>query len=473
MSDVNTLTSLSLESPLSGNSLESNASSTSSISILQSFQDWWSSPRSLMNETNSELQEDSEQLRQAKQRNRKIEYELFRTMLPSEIYLYEPDKPELETKVPIYGKLLDIELKDGNSIHEFYLENNSDPHAKDQHIVIIHGYMAAMGYFIKNVETLIKIPGVRLHFIDLPGFGNSSRPKFPSEFLIEHENLKDKISQVLEIENWFIDKIENWRMQRDISKFKLIGHSMGGYLSCCYLLKYNHNKMVEDVILVSPMGTESSEASLINNKDHQVNFHNDPFGELHFENKEGEDIIITEELTTFWKTIGQPKFPKSWIIEKLWSTNKSPFEVLQFLGPFYSKILSFWSFRRFKNFGNDSDTTEMIMKLHNYSYSIFNQYQGSGEVAITRLINHEVLAKLPLCNRGLVEFFVENEIRSLWVYGDKDWMNKNGGQYISDEINKRKKGLSSFKVIENAGHHLYLDNPKIFNDLVVEFFRLR
>ena len=47
------------------------------------------------------------------------------------------------------------------------------------------------------------------------------------------------------------------------------------------------------------MGTESSEASLINNKDHQVNFHNDPFGELHFENKEGEDIIITEELTTF------------------------------------------------------------------------------------------------------------------------------------------------------------------------------
>ena len=102
----------------------------------------------------------------------------------------------------------------------------------------------------------------------------------------------------------------------------------------------------------------------------------------------------------------------------------------------------------------------MIMKLHNYSYSIFNQYQGSGEVAITRLINHEVLAKLPLCNRGLVEFFVENEIRSLWVYGDKDWMNKNGGQYISDEINKRKKGLSSFKVIENAGHHLYLDNPK-------------
>lgn len=467
MSDTSILTKSSVSSKTSR---ESNASSTTSISMLQSFQDWWGSPRSLMSESHSKKEGESEQLKQAKLKNRKVEYELFRTMLPSEIYLYDPTQPEPNTKSPVFGKLLDVELNDGNFIHEFYLENNTDSEVEEHHIVIIHGYMAAMGYFIKNVEALIKIPGVRLHFIDLPGFGNSSRPKFPKEFLIDHINLKDKINQVLEIENWFIDKIENWRVKRNISKFKLIGHSMGGYLSCCYLLKYNHDKKVQDVILVSPMGTESSEVSLINNKEHQFNFHNDPWGELHFENKEGEDIIVTEELTAFWKAIGQPKFPKSWIIERLWSTNKSPFEVLQYFGPLYSKILSFWSFKRFKNFGNDNDTVDMIMKLHNYSYSIFNQYQGSGEVAITRLINHEVLPKLPLCDRGLVDYLVENDIRSMWVYGDKDWMNKNGGEYISEQIYKQKQGLSSFVVVENAGHHLYLDNPKAFNELVLEFF---
>ena len=74
-----------------------------------------------------------------------------------------------------------MKLDDGNFIHEFYLENNNEStfgNQQQQHIVIIHGYMAAMGYFIKNVEDVIKIPGVRLHLIDLPGFGNSSRPKF-------------------------------------------------------------------------------------------------------------------------------------------------------------------------------------------------------------------------------------------------------------------------------------------------------
>lgn len=48
------------------------------------------------------------------------------------------------------GKLLDVELKDESFIHEFYLEN-TDP-GPERHIVIIHGYMAALGYFIKTLN---------------------------------------------------------------------------------------------------------------------------------------------------------------------------------------------------------------------------------------------------------------------------------------------------------------------------------
>ncbi|EMG49938.1 hypothetical protein G210_5108 [Candida maltosa Xu316] len=334
---------------MSKESVASSSTSINSIPLLQSVQDWWSSPRSLMYDTTD--YEESEQLKQDKLRNRMIEYELFSAMLPSDIHILPPNQHETSTTYPIFGQLLDVKLKDGNTIHEFYLENNTDPATKPQDIVIIHGYMAAMGYFIKNVESLIRIPGIRLHLIDLPGFGNSSRPKFPDEFIPEPESVADKIHQVLQIENWFIDKIEDWRLERNISSFKLIGHSMGGYLSCCYLLKYNKNgDVVKDVILVSPMGTESNESSLINDEQFQINLHSDPFEELQFVNKEGEEVIINEEITQLWKRIGQPRFPKNWILQKLWSTNKSPFEILQFFGPLYSKILSYWSFKRFKNF---------------------------------------------------------------------------------------------------------------------------
>lgn len=112
--------------------------------------------------------------------------------------------------------------------------------------------------------------------IDLPGFGNSARPKFPRQFLTKPTKKRQQIEQILEIENWFIDKIENWRLIRNIANFKLIAHSMGAYLSCCYVMKYNNQgdtKIVSDLILVSPMGTESNEHSLINDERYNINLH--------------------------------------------------------------------------------------------------------------------------------------------------------------------------------------------------------
>ena len=501
--DGSTLTSdpnLSIESTTS--TPTSSTTSINSIPILKSVQDWWSSPRSLMYESK---EEESDQIKQDRLRNRNIEYELFRTLLPSDIHIYPPqeydnddkhddkDDDDVNEEYLITGKLIDVKLDDGNFIHEFYLENKTTTlKEQEQHIVVIHGYMAAMGYFIKNIEDLIRIPGIKLHLIDLPGFGNSSRPKFPKEFIIEpFDSLSEKINQILQIENWFIDKIENWRINRNINQFKLIGHSMGAYLACCYLMKYNNNNklLVSDVILVSPMGTESNEFSLINDKRFQFNLYNDPFKELQFNNNnnnnDNNDIIINEELTNIWTKLGKPKFPKNWLLKKLWLKNKSPFEFLQNFGPFYSKILSYWSFQRFKNFEIDTnkDTIELILKLHNYSYSIFNQFQGSGEIAITKLITPEILAKLPLADRGLIDFFVDNKINNMWIYGDNDWMNKNGGEYIYQQINDKIKNqngdhnndndkISRFEIVEKAGHHIYLDNPKIFNQLVIDFFKL-
>jgi abhydrolase domain-containing protein 5 len=58
------------------------------------------------------------------------------------------------------------------------------------------------------------------------GFGQSSRPKFASE--------ADKVIEQ------HVEVLEGWRKAVGLEKFILLGHSMGGYLSAAYALKYPH-----------------------------------------------------------------------------------------------------------------------------------------------------------------------------------------------------------------------------------------
>ncbi|MBE3042135.1 alpha/beta hydrolase, partial [Candidatus Bathyarchaeota archaeon] len=48
----------------------------------------------------------------------------------------------------------------------------------------------------------------------------------------------DKKAKIAEAEAWFIDALEEWRVERKIEKFTLLGHSLGGYLAVSYALKY-------------------------------------------------------------------------------------------------------------------------------------------------------------------------------------------------------------------------------------------
>ena len=261
-----------------------------SIALSASIKDWWNSSTQLMSADIGAKQ--GAKYLEAKLRNRKIEYDLYRSILSEEVHIMEPVSDsttivEMST-FPLACQMIDVEIAPDLFIHEVYLENNVEPDAEKSDIVIIHGYMAALGYFVKNVEDILKAqPGVRLHVIDLPGFGNSSRPPFPRELLASLPSLAEQISQILQVENWFIDKIEAWRLKRNISAFKLIGHSMGAYLSSCYLMKYNNqedgSKLVSEFIVASPMGTESIYVSLINDKKYQYNHHQkggDPLKEL-------------------------------------------------------------------------------------------------------------------------------------------------------------------------------------------------
>ena len=63
-----------------------------------------------------------------------------------------------------------------------------------------------------------------VYAFDLLGFGRSSRPKFQGS--------------PEQVEETFINSIEEWRKALGLQKIILLGHSFGGYLSSCYALKY-------------------------------------------------------------------------------------------------------------------------------------------------------------------------------------------------------------------------------------------
>lgn len=459
----------------------------SSISLFKSFRDWWSFP-TILQRAHGTLHDDKskQSFEHARLNNILLEYDLFKDIFSDEVYLYPPDKviaSDDEVEARIVARFLDVDIGNGERLHEFCMEHKAEsPNEEKTHIVIIHGYMAAIGYFCKNFEPLVRSkPGTVVHVIDLPGFGNSSRVKFPDKLLQKKALVSEKIAQIHMIEDWFTERIELWRQQRNIAKFKLISHSMGAYLSCCYLMKYNKAKsgddlngyLVTDFIVVSPMGTESSYASLLS-FDQERPADINPLKEL----ETGKDVSEEDNMSQIRlleEKLGRPRFPRSILLRKLWEWNLSPFQLLQRFGPFYSKLLSIWSFKRFKGLALSTSSKdlhlELLLKLHDYSYAIFNQYQGSGELAITKLINHEVLARLPLADRGLIEYLSASPIKTLWMYGGNDWMNSKGGRHIHEML-RRKNTNSSYQIIENAGHHVYLDNPENFNASCIEFLDL-
>lgn len=462
-----------------------------SIDFWQSFKDWRRAPSALQTATEDSIK--NKAFAAGRAQGLAIEESLFRAILSPNVYVVPLDQSAYDEteakKLKLVARFIDTQLlsssvKGALYIHELEIRNTKDETIPKKDIVVIHGYMAALGYFLKNVEQLAEsYPNSVVHVIDLPGFGNSARPKFPKNLLKANPDATklDQINQVIEAEDWFIDKLEEWRKEKGIDKFDLIAHSMGAYLSSCYLMKYNKREngalLVDKFALISPMGTEPSEISLISSEKFQFN-HDDvksnPLREV-LASQDFEHDGMNQDFVELWEKLGRPRFPNNIVLKTLWDNSISPFQVLQWFGPFYSKILSLWSFQRFQDLhsnsdDNGSDNKSLVLKLHDYSFFIFNQYQASGELAITRFINHEILPRLPLSDRGFIEYLDTNKIKTLWLYGANDWMNSKGGQYCVDKIDKLGNTEATFKNLPNAGHHLYLDNPAAFNKVIDEFF---
>lgn len=382
-----------------------------------------------------------------------------------------------------HSKLVQLAGKN-RFLNEFSVERTGEE--TENSLVLLHGYGAGLGFFYKNFEALSRVPRWKLYALDLLGMGRSSRPNF-------RIRAKDKETKIREAENWFVDALEEWRIKRGIDKMTLLGHSLGGYMAVCYALKYPGH--LNKLILASPVGIPE-----------------DPYA-VNEEMPDPQDSTMQNEFTqsqdetTGAKSAAVAKPPRRQLpkwVSTLWDANISPFSLVRLSGPLGPRLVSGWTSRRFSHL-----PPEEAQALHDYAYSLFRQ-RGSGEYALAYILAPGAFARSPLIRRiqGVGRQYLEphsqpepdnastksasasseNRPREtgvpvVFLYGDKDWMDKQGGWDSEDKIRAEgKKALATAtaeekrmengdartRVIKNAGHHVYLDGWEEFNRVMVE-----
>ncbi|KAL1970695.1 hypothetical protein VTN77DRAFT_4339 [Rasamsonia byssochlamydoides] len=411
-----------------------------------------------------------------------------------------------------------VELSGKNrALNEFSVERVGEK--TENNLVILHGYGIGLGMFYKNFEPLSRAKGWRLYALDMLGMGRSTRPPFKIK-------AKDREAAVTEAEDWFIDALEEWRVKRKIDRFTLMGHSLGGYMAVAYALKYPGH--LNKLILASPVGIpenpyatdadlpEPSESSLANE------FTQDQEDITSNNTSRGDNNNLLNARAKAPETMTVPRRPLPRWFTYLWDANISPFSLVRWSGPLGPRLVSGWTHRRFSHL-----PPAEAQALHEYSYSIF-RLRGSGEYALAYILAPGAYARSPLIRRihGVGRQIIrpsseeasssvvslsssdssastasatpsssssspspsssskrENGIPVVFLYGDHDWMDVEGGYAAKAKIEEERRrvlrnatpeereadnGEAKVIIIKKAGHHLFLDAWEEFNEVVLE-----
>lgn len=357
------------------------------------------------------------------------------------------------------ASLKKIEIGNGLYINEFEIVNSAESSTKED-LVMLHGVGASLVFYLHSYDSLSSVPGRTVHSLDMLGFGNSARPTFkiPTKNMTEKDS-DGRFKVVVETENWFIDALDKWREAKGLESFHLLGHSFGGYMSLAYAAKYP--KRVKSLSLISPAGVDRGytpdmdEISLFRSK--KAVEAADPERPIL---EEAELQPETSASSAGERGKGRRLQDTTWgnTVAYLWNKNWSAFDVTKKMGYLSYYYISKWTFRRFKKF---SPEERRLIDL--YSVKLFNM-KVSGDRGVTRILAPGALARMPWVDR------VSTSIRtpSLWMYGDRDWMNSSAGLAASKRL--IKQGVQSdYTVVNDAGHMIFLDNEKEFNQKVNDF----
>ncbi|ODQ68429.1 alpha/beta-hydrolase [Nadsonia fulvescens var. elongata DSM 6958] len=307
----------------------------------------------------------------------------------------------------------------GWTLHEFEITNFEKTKVKEE-MVFLHGYGAGLAFFYQNLDQLSRRPGWKIHALDMLGYGNSSRPKFVIKAQDPTEAAKESI-------DFFVESLEQWRIAKGIEKFTLVAHSLGAYIHATYVQRYPDR--VKEFVLVSPAAIPQNPFSITSLK----------------KSKDPKQITFPTSI---------PKW-----FGRLWERNVSPFTLVRASGPLGPRFVSGWTSRRFAHFPKED-----LEALHLYTYTIFIA-PGSGEYALNYLLGPGAFGRLPL-----EETSHHIPVRTTWLYGDRDWMDVNGGIRCCRNINQTG-GKAELFVVKDSGHHIYWDNPTQFEEIIIDVMK--
>ncbi|KZV83690.1 alpha/beta-hydrolase [Exidia glandulosa HHB12029] len=313
--------------------------------------------------------------------------------------------------------------------------------------VVLHGYGAGLGFYFSNFETFGSWSarrGAPVYMLDWLGMGRSARVPFTVK-----AKKSDIDSRVTQAESFFIDSLEQWREKMGLNKMTLIGHSLGGYLSVAYALRYPTR--VSRIILLSPAGIprgpddSSVPAEELDSAPHGS-------GAAHPASQDEAKQLEKEQRRTarnqgFVRRVGT----------YLWEEGYSPFQVVRTAGFWGPMLVGRYTSRRFTGL-----TEEETRDMHEYILNI-TVARGSGEYCISHILAPGAYARRPMVDRISVL-----NVPITFVYGDHDWMDPMGGTESVKALKAAGNRDAKMYIIPNAGHHVYLDNPKAVNDLIVK-----
>ncbi|UJR27999.1 hypothetical protein I4U23_009257 [Adineta vaga] len=312
------------------------------------------------------------------------------------------------------------------------LDKNRSP------LVLLHGFGAGIGFWLLNIDALAE-QHEHVYAIDLIGCGRSSRPRF-------------RAKTTEEAEQFFVDALERWRIQLNLNKMILLGHSFGAYIGSCYAMAFPSR--VSHLILASPVGVPKEPAQAEAPGRHRTSL--------------------------AWRLLRD-------LILFLWNRGYTPLSVVRMIGPVGPKPVTSYVTKRFligpaveeetspatseagletsAALADQIDQGRLKLPKSDVAqlYHLCAQ-PGSGEFALPRVLKSNVYAYNPLeCRLG------DSDVsRVTFFYGDHDWMDTEAGQRTVNFLNKRPNASKSARliVIPRAGHQMMIDNPDGFHEAI-------
>ncbi|XP_040102080.1 1-acylglycerol-3-phosphate O-acyltransferase ABHD5 [Oryx dammah] len=298
--------------------------------------------------------------------------------------------------VPCTYKKGPVRISNGNKIWTLRLSHNM---SNKTPLVLLHGFGGGLGLWALNFGDLCTNRPV--YAFDLLGFGRSSRPRFDSD--------------AEEVENQFVESIEEWRCALGLDKMILLGHNLGGFLAAAYSLKYPSR--VSHLILVEPWGFP-----------------------------ERPDLADQERPIPVWiRALGAALTPFN------------PLAGLRIAGPFGLSLVQRLRpdfKRKYSSMFEDDTVTEYIYHC--------NVQTPSGETAFKNMTIPYGWAKRPMLQRiGKMHPDIPVSV----IFGARSCIDGNSGTSIQS---LRPQSYVKTIAILGAGHYVYADQPEDFNQKVKE-----